>query len=91
MKNSTILKYVQKVRDDVRKNEDKLNVLLALLREEEVVSILGKRKSISVGNLQREFDMGYSTARTLIDNLLKKGYITQKGKGLDFSIVKKVK
>ena len=79
------------VRNEVWKLDKEISSLLATLREEEVVESLDKRKAISTSILQKEFDMGYSSASVLLDNLVKKGYVKQikKSSSIKYEIVKK--
>lgn len=88
MKNIDILEKVAKIEQSVYQTRELLDDLLATLREEEVIASLKNRKNISTAKLQREFGMGYASARMLIDKFLDKGLI-KKGKSLVYNVINK--
>lgn len=77
MNRQKIIEKVIPMRDSIWKLQEEVSSLLAELREEEVIESLPRRTKISTAIIQREFDMGYSTASMLLDNLVEKGLLSK--------------
>lgn len=91
MNKKEILEKILPIRDKIWEFQSTIDSLIATLREEEVIDTLTKRKQISTAKLQREYNMGYSTASMLLDNLIEKGYIKRikKSGDIKYEILKK--
>ncbi len=90
MDNKKVLKQATAMRNALYTLQEKLDALLATVREEEVLHTLKKGKSISIEQVQRKFDMGFAATYRLMDILESKGYIEKKGKkGTDgYNVIK---
>ena len=90
MDNKKVLKQATAIRNALYVLQNKLDALLATVREEEVLLVLKKDKTITIDQIQRKFDMGFAAAYRLMDVLENKGYIKKKGKkGTDgYTVIK---
>jgi hypothetical protein len=75
-----VLKQATETSNALYALQDKLDILLATLREEEIKHILKKGQTITIEQVQMKFSMGFATAYRLMDVLEEKGYIRKKGK-----------
>jgi hypothetical protein len=91
MNTLSVLRSIQKIKNDLQKSEYRLSELVGLLSEEEVIKELKNRRSVSTGWIQIQFKLGYVSASTIIDSLVKKSLVTQIGTSLRYSINKKLK
>ena len=91
MENKDILKAVLGIEKSIRSSEDQLNILVAELKEEEVIASLHGWKTLSTSKIQREFQMGYASTSKLVSNLIEKGLIERIGDSLNYKILKKSK
>ncbi len=80
MDNKKVLKQATAIRNALYVLQRKLDALLTTVREEEVKKILKKGAIITIGQIQKKFDMGFAAAYHLMDILEEKGYLRKKGK-----------
>lgn len=80
MNHKKVLKDVLIIRDNLYRVEERIDSLLAVLREEEILKTLKKGQVIKIEQIQRKFKMGFASTYRLMDILKGKNYISRIGK-----------